>query len=145
MKKLKLVFLSLLVLSTAAFSAPVYADTSAQDAACTGIGLTSPGEDCEGGTGPTVPGVVRSVISMLSYIVGIAAIVAVIISAFKYITAGGDTNRISSAKSTLIYALIGVAIAALAQVLVIFVFKQVSSPSTTKAADDYQCERGRSC
>ena len=45
----------------------------------------------------------------------------VIVSGLKYITASGDSSSISSAKNTLIYALVGLAIAALAQIMVHFV------------------------
>jgi uncharacterized membrane protein YuzA (DUF378 family) len=50
----------------------------------------------------------------------------IVISAFRFITSGGDSNRVSSARSTLIYALIGVAVAALAQLLIHFVLFQAN-------------------
>ena len=55
----------------------------------------------------------------------------------RYITAQGDSSQISSAKNTLLYALVGLVIAALAQVIVHFVLSEVGSavtsgnPSTT--------------
>lgn len=60
-------------------------------------------------------------VSILSFVVGIAAILAIIWAGFKYITSGGDSNKIANAKSTLIYALIGLAVAGLTQILVHFV------------------------
>ena len=83
-----------------------------------GVGLT--GNDCDDSkVGSTIAGVVK----ILSYIVGVAAIIMIIVAAFRYITSNGDANRVGSAKSTLIYALIGLAVAALAISLVEFVFK----------------------
>jgi hypothetical protein len=47
----------------------------------------------------------------------------IIIAGFKYITSGGDTNKVASAKSTLTYAIIGIVVVALAQLIVHFVIK----------------------
>jgi hypothetical protein len=43
---------------------------------------------------------------------------------FKYITSGGDSNNVSGAKNTIIYAIIGLVIVALAQLIVHFVISQ---------------------
>jgi hypothetical protein len=45
----------------------------------------------------------------------------IMVAGFKYITAGGDAGSIGSAKNTLVYAIVGLLIAALAQALVHFV------------------------
>lgn len=80
--------------------------------------------DC---TGSGVTTIVSNAIQLFSIIIGIVAVVMVMIAGFKYITASGDSNNITSAKSTLIYALIGIAIAALAQFLIHFVFNTATS------------------
>ena len=49
----------------------------------------------------------------------------IIVSAFKYITSGGDSNKVASAKSSLIYAIIGLVIVGLAQFIVNFVIEAV--------------------
>jgi hypothetical protein len=50
----------------------------------------------------------------------------VIISGFKYVTSGGDPQKVSGAKSTLIYAIVGLIVVALAQILVHFVLQQTN-------------------
>ena len=65
--------------------------------------------------------VLRAVVLILSVLVGIVAVIMIMISGFKYTTAGGDSNKVSSAKNTLIYAIIGLVIVALAQGIVQFV------------------------
>ena len=80
---------------------------------------------------------VWDVINILSVVVGIVAVIMIIVGGFRYITSGGDPNRIASAKNTIIYALIGLLIAAFAQVIVRFVLKQsttdlASSPSSSQ-------------
>ena len=82
-------------------------------------GIGAAGNECDT---KGVTNFVNTVINVISIIAGIAAIIMIIVSGLKYITSGGDSNKVASAKSTLIYALIGVVIAALAQFLVHFVF-----------------------
>ena len=66
-------------------------------------------------------GTIKTVVNILSAIVGVAAVIMVIVGGFRYVTSGGDSAGISSAKNTILYALIGLIIAALAQVIVRFV------------------------
>lgn len=85
------------------------------------------------GTGDnSINSIIASVINILSVVVGIAAVVMVIIAGFKYITSGGDSNGVSSAKNTLTYALVGLAVAASAQLLVHLALT-TASPGPCKA------------
>lgn len=95
-------------------------DSSKQEV-CQGAGI---GASCAGGGG--VNRIVKTAITLLSIVVGIAAVVMVIISGLKYITSGGDTQKVAGAKSALIYAIVGLAIVALAQVIVHFVLGKTS-------------------
>lgn len=76
---------------------------------------------------------VRSIVSILSLIVGVAAIIMIVIGGFKFITSGGDPTKVKSARSTLLYALIGIVVAVSAQLLVTVVFNQASTLDTTTA------------
>ncbi len=49
----------------------------------------------------------------------------IIIGGFKYVTSTGDSASISSAKNTILYALVGLAVVSLAQVLVHFVLNKL--------------------
>jgi hypothetical protein len=64
------------------------------------------------------------VVNILSSAVGVAAVIMVLVGGFRYITSGGSSEKVTSAKNTILYALIGVAVAALAQVLVRFVLSK---------------------
>lgn len=83
-----------------------------------GADPTGSGASC---SGSGVPSVIRAAVQVLSIIIGSAAIIMILISGMRYIFAAGDSNKISGAKTTLIYALVGVVVAALAQLLVHFV------------------------
>jgi hypothetical protein len=99
--------------------APVFADSVSD--ACAGIGLA--GGSCTN-NGNRISDVIKAIINILSAFVGVAAIIMIIISGFRYVTSGGDPNNVSSAKKTLIYAIIGLIIVALAQVIVHFVLSK---------------------
>jgi uncharacterized membrane protein YuzA (DUF378 family) len=103
-------------------------------------GISQTGSDCSSNG---VSNFISTIVSILSYIVGIAAIIVIILSGMKYITSGGDSGKVASAKNTLIYALIGIAIAALAQFLVHFVFTAATSRSCSSghhlSADGQTC------
>ena len=117
-----------LVLFTFIFAVPatVYAVDS-KAAACEAIGLGG-GNNCDTPKGsPSVENTVKAAISILSLIVGIAALIMVIIGGFNYITSGGDSNKTSTAKNTILYAVIGLVIASLAQFIVRFALGKVNN------------------
>jgi hypothetical protein len=95
---------------------------SSKDEILTGVGQSG-SVNCDG---KGVTNAANTFVNILSLVVGIIAIIMIVISAFRFITSGGDSNRVSSARSTLIYALIGVAVAALAQLLIHFVLFQAN-------------------
>lgn len=101
------------------------ASTNARQAACDGIGLT--GADCgSGDAGTKLTSVIKTVVNLLAWMVGVAAVIMIILAGFKYITSGGDSAKVSSAKNTMVYALVGMVVAVLAQFLVHFVLDKFS-------------------
>ena len=93
-------------------------------AICEGLAIS--GGNCTERPGETtVSSAVKTAINVLSLIVGIIAVIMVIIGGLKYIISSGDSSNINSAKNTILYALIGLVIVALAQVLVRFVVTKV--------------------
>jgi heme/copper-type cytochrome/quinol oxidase subunit 2 len=96
-----------------------------KDAVCQGISAT--GGNCNAAPAErSVNDLVAAVINIFSWIVGVVAVIFVIFGGFKYITSAGDSNKVSSAKSTIIYALVGLVIVALAQIIVVFVLNQAT-------------------
>lgn len=67
------------------------------------------------------------IINVISVLVGVVAVIMIIIGGFRYITSGGSSEKVTSAKNTILYGIIGLVIVALAQVIVKFVLKQVTS------------------
>lgn len=69
----------------------------------------------------------KRLINIFSAIIGVVAVVMIIFGGFRYITSGGNDSSVTSAKNTILYAVIGLIIVALAQLLVRFVLKLASS------------------
>lgn len=67
----------------------------------------------------------NNIIDVLSILVGVAAVIMMIISGFRYVTSGGDSNRVTSAKNSFIFAIVGLVIVALAQTIVKYVLNRV--------------------
>ena len=58
-------------------------------------------------------------------VVGVIAVIMIIIGGLRYITSGGDSNNTKGAKDTILYAIIGLVVVAMAQVIVKFVLNKV--------------------
>jgi hypothetical protein len=71
--------------------------------------------------------ILKRVVNFLSAIIGVVAVIMIIFGGFRYITSGGSDNTVTSAKNTILYAIIGLVIVALAQLLVRFVVKLIGS------------------
>lgn len=70
---------------------------------------------------------IKNIINIFSLVVGIVAVMMIIIAGFRYITSGGNDGNVSSAKNTILYAVIGLVIVALAQIIVRFVLAKATA------------------
>jgi ABC-type Fe3+ transport system permease subunit len=103
-------------------------DEESKNAACEGLGAV--GDNCnQSNADDSIESIVATVINILSWIVGVAAVIMILIGGFKYVTANGDSNSLSSAKNTILYAIIGLVIAAVSQGLVQFVLREATTPN----------------
>lgn len=78
---------------------------------------------------------IAKIINILSIIVGIIAVIMIIYAGFKYITSGGNQENVKAAKNILIYAIIGLVIVALAQIIVQFVLKEATQATKPGPCD----------
>jgi hypothetical protein len=104
-----------------------YFGNQAADTACSALNQLNSDQDCGGAGSSSVNNLAKTVVNVLSLVVGIVAVVMIIISGFNFITSGGDSQKVSTAKNSLIYAMIGIAIVALSQTLVHFVLDTSNS------------------
>lgn len=74
---------------------------------------------------------VYTVINWVLIAVGIICVVFIIVGGIRYATSGGDPEKVKSAKNTILYALIGLVIAILANVIVQIVFQVTGTITST--------------
>ncbi len=70
--------------------------------------------------------IMTNVINFFSLLVGIVAVIMIIIGGFQYVMSNGDSGKISTAKNTIIFALVGLIIVAMAQFIVHFVLGKIA-------------------
>ena len=64
------------------------------------------------------------VVRIFQIVVGIISVMMIIFGGLKYITSGGETNGVKAAKNTILYAVIGLVIVAIAESIVQFVLQR---------------------
>lgn len=69
--------------------------------------------------------ILAKVVNILSFIIGVAAVIMLIVGGISYMLAGGDPGKINGAKNTIIYALIGVVVAVVARGIVALVVNRL--------------------
>ena len=105
---------------------PAYAFNPFQTA-CTGAGTGS--TVCKARIPTTDPltgpnGIIIKATNIIAYIGGIAAVILVILGGIRYITSAGDAGNAASAKNTILYALVGIIVIALAKTIIGFVISK---------------------
>lgn len=101
-------------------------DTEAKNQACQGVNLSSDGSSSCGAAGILKANdLLSKVINILSLIAGVVAVIMIIIGGVRYITSQGESASTAAAKNTIIYAIVGLVIVALAQIIVRFVLAKI--------------------
>lgn len=90
---------------------------------CSGANLSG-GTTCESTS--SISKIVGVIINILSWIVGLISIIMIIIGGFKFVTSGGAPDKAKSARSTIVYALIGLVVVVLAQTIIKYVISRVT-------------------
>ena len=92
-------------------------------AQCTGgtSSASKGGEKICGAQGDKLPDLIKNVINLLLFVVGIIAVIAIIIGGIRYTTSNGDSSQTKAAKDTILYAVIGLVVAIMAFAIVNFV------------------------
>ncbi len=110
-----------------------YNSKNLQSSLCQGSNLTVDSATSSSTCGSSSAGtssfndLLTQIVNIFSAIVGVIAVIMIIVGGLRYITSGGDSNKVSGAKNTLIYAIIGLIIVALAQLIVHFVLQKANS------------------
>jgi cytochrome bd-type quinol oxidase subunit 2 len=140
-KKLKLMILSLsslvMLAVPIAIAVPAAAltQTDINNNLCQGsnLDLTQAGTNCSSNLdnpNDKVTNLIKKIINILSVIIGAIAVVMIIVGGFRYITSGGNAEGTKAARQTIVYAIVGLIIVALAQIIVHFVLNSVNNAGT---------------
>jgi len=133
---IKKLFSKLLVVSALLIAVGAPVSVSAQNLfedtkqdACKGAQLddtTANSAECTADAQDAVDGTLGSIINLLSIIVGVAAVIIIIVNGFRFVVSAGDANSVGSAKNGIIYAIVGLILVALAQIIVRFVLNKTA-------------------
>lgn len=69
---------------------------------------------------------IKDIVNIMLYIVGIIAVIMLILGGIKYATSAGDSAKVTSAKNTIIYSIVGLIIAIFAYAIVNWVYRSVT-------------------
>ncbi len=84
--------------------------------ACTGQGSTV----CSA-QNDNAASMVKTVINILLYVLGIIAVIMIIIGGIRYTTSNGDSGSLKTAKDTILYSVVGLVVAIMSYAIVNFV------------------------
>jgi hypothetical protein len=99
---------------------------------CGGSNLTFTSGNCDDNDATNrLNNIIKTIINVVSIVVGVVAVIMIVFGGLKYITSGGESSNVSSAKNTIIYAIIGLVVVALAQFIVRFVLDRSINGTTT--------------
>lgn len=141
-QQLKKIFASLLLTSAILMPMAVPAMASALETSCSKTSTSIQGcvnagaclTSTEGSNACTsqdanskVNGLLITIINVFSLIVGIIAVIMIIIGGIRFILSGGDSANVTAARNTILYAIVGLIVVALSQVIVHFVLQRVSN------------------
>jgi magnesium-transporting ATPase (P-type) len=126
MQIIKKILISTSLLANFAFVlSPALASAQIGELRC-GVNSAATGEDCKPPeNSPSLNTTISRVINVLSSLVAVVAVIMIMVGGFRYVTSGGDSNRTTAARNTIMNSIIGLVIAVSAQVIVRFVLHSV--------------------
>ncbi|MEO9179954.1 MAG: pilin, partial [Candidatus Saccharimonadales bacterium] len=124
------------LVSLTPFTAKADLFDGSKQAACSGAEQSDAATCDSQSTGATINSKIKAVITIISLVVGVIAVIMLFVGGLKYITSTGDAAKVTSAKDTILYAIIGLIVVAFAQLIVRFTLKTAETP--TKAPTNQQ-------
>ena len=83
-------------------------------------------------------GVIKNITNTVLYVVGIIAVIMLIVGGIRYVLSGGDAKKVTDAKNTILYAIIGLIIAILSFAIVNFVINALPSGNSKEETNTSQ-------
>ena len=125
MKKIKTIITALAVtLGAGLLLAPPALALDPFSQACTGKAADSVVCQNRGNAEAETQSFIRNILSLLFFVLGVICVIMIIIGGITYATSNGEQNQLTSAKNTVLYAVVGLVVALLAYAIVMFVLTQ---------------------
>lgn len=93
------------------------APISPKDRACEGVKAAGGGQ-CDG---DRLSEFLKEIVNILLFVIGTISVIMIIVGGLRYVLSGGDSNSVTAAKNTVLYAVIGLVVAIMAYAIVNFV------------------------
>ena len=120
--------ISIAIMTCAVFGASVLSTASLSGSASAQVseGInTATTSEMKGKSIDGKDGLIKTVVNILLWAVGILSVIMIIFSGFRYITSAGDASKTKSAQSTLIYSVVGLIVAIMAYAIVNMVINRL--------------------
>ena len=127
MNKLKLILAGLLVVPTVALA--VAPAASAEGNLTLNSGVDSAQGDGVGQVSTDPESLVKKFVNIFLFAVGALSVIMLIWGGIRYTTSAGDSNKVTAAKNTVLYAIVGLVVAILAYAIVNMVISKIASGS----------------
>lgn len=108
----------------------VTGDTQVFASGCSGQGCVEQGiRDVNPGGGGTDAGsfstFITNIINVLLFLIGVISVIFIILGGIRFVTSQGDASQVSSARNTILYAVIGLVVAMMAFAIVNWVVREI--------------------
>lgn len=121
-KKIQLIIVALAV--SLGISGAILAPTATYAACTSAADCVQDGADKAGGKSSNTADpkeIIQTIVRILLFLIGAVSVIMIIIGGFRYVISQGDSGAVTSAKNTILYAVIGLIVAIFAWAIVDFV------------------------
>ena len=121
-KKIHLIIVALAV--SLGVSGAILAPTATYAACTSAADCVQDGADKAGGKSSNTADpkeIIQTIVRILLFLIGAVSVIMIIIGGFRYVISQGDSGAVTSAKNTILYAVIGLIVAIFAWAIVDFV------------------------
>ena len=126
-KKIKLIIVALAV--SLGVSGAILAPTATYAACTSAADCVQDGADKAGGKSSNTADpkeIIQTIVRILLFLIGAVSVIMIIIGGFRYVISQGDSGAVTSAKNTILYAVIGLIVAIFAWAIVDFVIDNLA-------------------
>ncbi len=126
-KKIQLIIVALAV--SLGISGMVLVPTATYAACTSAADCVQDGADKAGGKSSNTADpkeIIQTIVRILLFLIGAVSVIMIIIGGFRYVISQGDSGAVTSAKNTILYAVIGLIVAIFAWAIVDFVIDNLA-------------------